>query len=326
MKKIITILLLVLSNIAFCQSEVIEIEYEVNLTDPLTGLKKIHPYMDIDWQFNVKFDSSNVKIWRKFTDDFYETRIINKNNKEVLLLKSESKNKYTFYVSTSTMLNMDMSSNYGDTSIIITDEHKDILGYDCYKVEMDFGGQANALLWVTDSLTPGVIIPETPLSMEAAALEYRFESPTQISEFKAKDVAHKSETIDNTSIPDEYLLIVPVSVFELNNETENDSGEFDFVQYPKYPNGKAQLHLNIRKLCSLHKKNKNDDLLDFNVAFISFTVKKDGTLENIHIQGVKNENEMDDIMKFLSKSIFTPGIVKGEKVNSAVKFSVSLDE
>ncbi len=325
MKKIFTILLLGLSNIIFCQSEVIEIEYEVDLTDPLTGLKKSNPYMTIDWQFNVKYDSANVKIWRKFADDFYETRIINKNNKEVLLLKSESKNKYTFYVSTSTMLNMDMSSNNGDTSITITDEHKNILGYDCYKVEMDFGGQANAILWITDSLTTGVIIPETPLSLEAIALEYRFEDPSQISEFKAKSVNHISETINNTSIPDEYLLIVPVSVFDLNDQTLDDLSEFNFIQYPKYPNGKAQLHFDIRELCSLPKKNK-DDLFDFNMAFISFTVKKDGVLDNIQIEGISNEKEMQKVLKFLSMSTFTPGMVKGEMVNSSVQFSVSLSE
>src|SRR5690554_6136274 len=116
MKIIIIILLLWFSNITFSQSEVIEIEYDVDLTDPLTGLKESNPYMGIDWQFNVKFDSANVKIWRKFTDDSYETRIINKNNNTVLLLKSEFKNKYSFYASTSTILNMDMSSNYGDTT------------------------------------------------------------------------------------------------------------------------------------------------------------------------------------------------------------------
>ena len=325
MKKIITILLLGLSNIAFCQSEVIEIEYEVDLTDPLTGLKNSNPYMEIDWQFNVKFDSANVKIWRKFADDFYETRIINKNNKEVLLLKSESKNKYTFYVSKSTMLNMDMSSNYGDTSITITDEHKNILGYDCYKVEMDFGGQANAILWVTDSLKTGIILPETPLTMEVTALEYRLEDPSQISEFKAKSVKHITETINNTSIPDEYLLIVPVSVFNLNDQIVDDLSEFDFVQYPKYPNGKTQLHFDIRKLCSLTKKNK-DDLFDFNMAFISFTVKKDGVLDNIRIEGISDEKEMQKVLKFLSMSTFIPGNVKGENVNSSVQFSVSLNE
>jgi hypothetical protein len=325
MKKIIAILLLGLSNIAFCQSDVIEIEYDVDLTDPLTGLKNSNPYMKIDWQFNVKFDSANVKIWRKFNDDFYETRIINKNNKEVLLLKSESKNKYTFYSSTSTMLNMDMSSNYGDTSITITDEHKNILGYDCYKVEMDFGGQANAILWVTDSLKTGIILPETPLTMEVTALEYRLEDPSQISEFKAKSVKHITETINNTSIPDEYLLIVPVSVFDLNDQIVDDLSEFDFVQYPKYPNGKAQLHFDIRKLCSLTKKNK-DDLFDFNMAFISFTVKKDGTLDNIRIEGISDEKQKQKVLKFLSMSTFIPGNVKGENVNSSVQFSVSLNE
>lgn len=325
MKKLITLFLLGLSTIAFCQSEVIEIEYEVDLTDPLTGLKNSNPYMKIDWQFNVKYDSANVKIYRKFTDDFYETRIINKNNKEVLLLKSESKNKYTFYVSTSTMLNMDMSSNYGDTSITITDEHKNILGYDCYKVEMDFGGQVNAILWVTDSLKTGVILPETPLTLEVTALEYRLEDPTQISEFKAKSVKHISETINNTSIPDEYLLIVPVSVFDLNDQAEDDFSEFDFVQYPKYPNGKAQLHFDIRELCSLSKKSE-DNLFDFNMAFISFTVKKDGTLDNFRIEGISDEKEMQKVLKFLSMSTFIPGNVKGENVNSSVQFSVSLNE
>lgn len=325
MKKIITILLLGLSNIAFCQSDVIEIEYDVDLTDPLTGIKNSNPYMKIDWQFNVKFDTANVKIWRKFTDDFYETRIINKNNKEVLLLKSEAKNKYTFYSSTSAMLNMDMSSNYGDTSITITDEHKNILGYDCYKVEMDFGGQANAILWVTDSLKTGIILPETPLTMEVTALEYRLENPTQISEFKAKSVKHVTETINNTSIPDEYLLIVPVSVFDLNDQLVDDLSEFDFVQYPKYPNGKTQLHFDFRKLCSLTKKNK-DDLFDFNMAFISFTVTKDGTLDNIRIEGISDEKEMHKVLKFMSMSTFIPGNLKGENVNSFVQFSVSLNE
>ncbi len=325
MKKIFTILLLGLSNIVFCQSEVIEIEYKVDLIDPFTGLKNSNPYMNVDWQFNVKYDSSNVNIYRKFADDFYETRIINKNKKEVLLLKSESKNKYTFYVSTSTMLNMDMSSNYGDTSITITDEHKNILGYDCYKVEMDFGSQANAILWVTDSLKSGVILPGTPLTLEATALEYRFEDPSQISEFKATAVKRIAETINNTSIPDEYLLIVPVSVFDLNDQTVDDLSEFDFVHYPKYPTGKAQLHLDIRELCSLTKKNK-DDLFDFNMAFISCTVKKDGTLENIRIEGISDEKEMQKVLKFLSMSTFTPGIVKGEMVNSSVQFSVSLSE
>jgi hypothetical protein len=325
MKKIVTILLLGLSNLVFCQSEVIEIEYEVDLTDPLTGLKNSNPYMEIDWQFNVKYDSANVKIWRKFSDDFYEERIIDKNKEEVLLLKCEAKNKYAFYTSTYTMLNMDMSSNYGDTSITLTGERKNILGYDCYKVVMDFGGQANAIIWVTDSLKTGIILPETPLTMEVTALEYRLEDPSQITEFKAKYVKRIAETIDNTSIPDEFLLIVPISVFDLNDQTEDDLSEFDFVQYPKYPNGKAQLHLDIRKLCSLSKKN-NDDLFDFNMAFISFTVKKNGALDNIRIEGISNEEEMKKVLKFLSMSSFTPGIVKEEMVNSSVQISVSLDE
>lgn len=325
MKKIVAILLLGLSNLVFCQSPVIEIEYDVDLTDPFTGLKNSNPYMKIDWQFNVKYDSANVKIWRKFSDDYYEERIIDKNKEEVLLLKSEAKNKYTFYTSPNTMLNMDMSSNYGDTSIIITGERKNILGYDCYKVVMDFGGQASAILWVTDSLKTGIILPETPLTMEVTALEYRFEGPTRISEFKAKYVNRITEIINSTSIPDEYLLIVPVSRFDLNDQTEDELSVFDFVQYPEYPQGTAQLHFDIRALCSLSKKNK-DDLFDFNMAFISFTVKKDGALDNIRVEGISNEKEMQKVLKFLSMSTFTPGMIKGEMVNSSVQFSVSLNK
>ncbi len=325
MKKIITIFIFGLSNLVLSQSEVIEIEYEIELTDPFTGSKSSISDMEVDWQFNVKYDSENVRIWRKFADEFYEERIIAKNKDEVLLLKSEAENKYAFYTSTCEMLIMDRSSNYGDTSILITSERKNVLGYDCYKVIMDFGGQAKATLWLTDSLKIGSVLPATPLSMEVVALEYRLEEPSLISEFKAKYVKRITDTINNTSIPDPYLLIVPVSVFDLTDSSEDDLSQFDFVQYPKYPNGKVQLHSDIRALCSLSKMNE-DDLFDYNMAFISFTVKKDGALENIQIKGMSNRTEMQKVLNFLSMSTFTPGIVKGEAVNSSVHFSVSLNE
>ena len=325
MKKIITLLLIALSNLCFAQSNVIEIDYSIDFFDPFSGDKNQTVYGEkIDWEFNVKFDSTTVKIWRKFMDDFYEERIINKPKEEVLLLKCEAENKYTFYTSTSSMLGMDMSSNYGDTTITITDEHKEILGYDCYKILMDFGGQANAELWVTDEIKAGVIVPETPMTLDKIALEYRFDNQTYVSEFKATHVKRVVETINDTSIPDDYFLNVPISVFDIDNVFEADSSEFDFVQYPNYSKGKAQLHEDIRELCSLTKKSE-DLLVAFEMAFIQFKVKKDGSLTDIRIDGIRNKKEAAKVMKLLTNSIFIPAMVKGQKVNSSVLFTVSLN-
>lgn len=325
MKSIISLIIVSLLNFSFSQSEITVIDYQIEIIDSLTGLKYHNPFIKMNPQFTVKYDSNTVKIWRKHSEGSFEQRIIDKNKNEVLYLASDAGQKHVSYVSTSDILNIDMSHNYGDTVIKTTNEHKNILGYDCYKIEMNLGNQASAILWVTNEIKTGIIIPETPMSLEYIALEYVFSDPSLIYEFKAKSVKKITENISDTSIPDDYSLTTPVSEFDVSDDLIEVSNDFEFVHYPKYEKGKGQLHQNIRDLCSLFPKDEEDPL-NFNVAFIKFNVNKDGSVTNILVEGINNKKEKENIIQFLTESLFIPGEIKSEKVNASVTLMVSLDE
>ena len=325
MKGLLPILLITLSTFSIGQTNGKVIEYEVELTDPMTGLVNQSPYWDYDLQFYVKYDSVNVVIWKKHSEHIFEKRIINKVKDEVLLLASEGKNKYTFYYTIATMKSYDRMTLYGDTIIKITDERKEILGYECKKIEMSFGKQASATLWVTDSLNTGLVVPNTPLTYKSVALEYIFETPSDIYKYTATEIKDINESIDDTSIPNEYLLVVPHDKFNLDRSPNKDKKRFEFVKYPKYSKGKEKLHEEIRSICTLTKTTGNDEF-NFNVAYISLTINKDSTIENIKVEGISDEKEVEEIISFLSKTTFIPAEVKGEKVNSSIQFSVNLNE
>lgn len=306
------------------QINIKSIDYEVELIDPLTGVKPEIPGVGIDWEFEVFFNDSIVGLKRKFALNYSERRIINKNQNEVLYMLGSSQDSTFFFTTISKMLDMDMSSNYGETIISVTKERKNILGFDCNKIEMNFGEQAKAVLWVTEKIFSRVIIPETPFASKYVALECIFEDPGLTVVYKAKKIEETVISKEWYSILKGYKLIVPVSEFDVSGLFPRDGQDFSFVHYPSYPKGKEQFHEDIRSLCKLKPK-VDDPIGEFYDVYINFTVNTDGTLSRIKISGI-DDNEYEKVQKMLLNTKLNPANVKGEKVMSNVTVSVNLNK
>lgn len=324
MKRITLIVLLLVTFSLQSQISVKYIEYEIELIDPLTGGKPYSPGANIDWKFEVFFNDSILSMQRQFSSKSSEKRVINRNQNEVLYMLHSNKDNSFFFTTIPEMLNMDMSSNYGDTVIKTTREKKNILGFDCNRIEMNFGDQATAIFWVTESLSAGTIIPGTPLSSKYIALEYEFEDPNLKVIYKAKRIEDVVISKEYYSILEEYKLIVPVSEFDVSGLFPKESSEFSFIHYPMYQKGLKQFHEDIRALCKLEPKVK-DPIGNFHDAYISFTVNKDGTLGDIKISGI-DDQEIVKVREMLGSLKFIPADVKGGKVASDVTITVNLNK
>ena len=57
MKSIISLIIVSLLNFTFSQSEITFIDYQIEIIDSSTGLKYHNPFIKMDPQFTVKYDS-----------------------------------------------------------------------------------------------------------------------------------------------------------------------------------------------------------------------------------------------------------------------------
>lgn len=326
MKTLATIILLIAPFLSYSQSRSIHIQYEVELIDPRTELKSFDSFGNgIDRQFEVTYDNETVNLFNQFSKNSNEWRSINKIANEVTYLYAERQDSTLFYTDIETMMSMDMSSHFEDTTINATRNHKYILGYKCYKIEMSFGlNDQTVEMWLTDKLNCGVIFPGTPLCSELVALEYTLKEYDKTTIYKAKSVDITQDKVQPLTILDGYKLIVPISEFDVSGLFEKDTSEFSFIEYPKYGKGVEQLHKDIRSLCKLRPKVK-DPIGQFTNMYIDFTVTKEGKLTDIEIS-LANEEEKIAVLKFLNSIQLTPAVVKGEKVNSNISLMVNLNK
>lgn len=307
----------------FGQSNSVSITYEVNMLDPETGEVSFLG-QSIEHSFEIRYDSKVVFVYNQFNKNYLEQRFINKTDNEVMYMVSNKNDSSVFFMDIETMEQMDMSSHFSDTVITITNDYKEILGFNCNKIIYNFGDQATTELWVTKSLSSGVILPGSPLSTEYIALECKIQEPGVITVYKAKTVETISDTIIFPEIPEGYKLLVPVSKFDVSGVFEDEESDFAFVRYPSYPKGKKILHDEILSRCPRNLKTQSL-LSEMSFANITFTITSDGTLSDIKISGI-DKIASEKVTEYLNTLIFEPGSVKGEKVSSFVTLIVNLNK
>jgi len=207
------------------------------------------------------------------------------------------------------------------TTITVTQEYKDILGYKCQKSIIKHGNQGVVEVWLTDKIKTGIIYPWTPLTFDKVALEYEIKIlGTTERKYIIKSIS--DDKIDTKEfehiVPDAYFLVVPVSVFSIDSfwakkYTENT---FQSFTYPYFKDGhQSSVQFLKEELYKIVPKKKETDIS------IDFVVNKDSTISDIkvRINHQSDDNRIEAVKKFLqSIKSWVPAKVKGKAVKSKV--------
>ena len=177
------------------------------------------------WEFEVFFNPENAVIIEKYAHGAGQKYIYNKTENEILGLIDDAaflgikKDSYFIYYSEEELIKEELSSNYGDTIIINTQEYKEILGYKCRKSIIKHGNQVTVEMWTTNKIKPGIIYPWTPLVLQNLALEYELKKFGQTKrKYVVKSINDEKLISENFihKVPDKYYLVVPASVYSLS--------------------------------------------------------------------------------------------------------------
>ncbi|GEL10318.1 hypothetical protein SAMN05192550_0650 [Flavobacterium glycines] len=323
MKKTILLTLILIS--ISCKRDNFHIENKELNSGHLIYTSKI---LGIPFDFDVKFDDQNVRIYEDLLFTTSKITIVNKKISEVLHLNSrfalnqKLKESHFFYSSIKQMELLQMGSAYGDTIITKTNNYKNILGYKCREIIMNLGEQVKISLWTTDKIKTGIVFPNTPLTFDnETALEYEMKilgSTKRYYKIKSIENIVKNDKDFQHKIPDEYKLIVPISVFSLDTiwNKNKDEKKLKSFQYPNFIGGnkntKKYFHTVLPKLI---KGNY------FSCSLL-FTVNKLGRIEDLKISRDINKDE-EIIRNELKNTKWIPAKVYGTPVNSEVRIYYS---
>lgn len=279
------------------------------------------------WELEILFDQDNAVIKEKYARGAGRKYIYDKKSNEILELIDDAsslginKNNYFIYYMPEELVRQALSSNYGDTTISVTQEFKDILGYKCQKSIIKHGDQVTVEVWLTDKIKPGIIYPWTPLTFDKIALEYEIKIlGTTDRKYEVKSIL--DEKIDKKEfehiVPDPYYLVIPASVFSIDSmwSKEYQESTFKSFSYPYFKDGR-QTTLEFVKdgLYKIVPKN-----VETNIS-IDFFVNKDGTISDIEIRinYHTDDKRIEEVKKFIqTMKTWTPAKVKGQSVKSKV--------
>jgi hypothetical protein len=242
------------------------------------------------WELEILFDQDNAVIKEKYARGAGRKYIYDKKSNEILGLIDDAsslginKDNYFIYYTPEELVRQALSSNYGDTTIKVTQEFKDILGYKCQKSIIKHGNQVIVEVWLTDKIKPGIIYPWTPLTFDKIALEYEIKIlGTTDRKYKIKSIS--DEKIDKKEfehiVLDPYYLVIPAYVFSIDSLWTKDYEEnkFQSFTYPYFKDGRESTIKFVKdELYQIVPKDKETDIS------IDFFVNKDGTISDIEIR------------------------------------------
>jgi hypothetical protein len=280
-----------------------------------------------NWELEILYDQNNVVIKEKFARGAGKKYIYDKQSKEILGLIDDAsslginKDNYFIYFTPEELVREALSSNYGDTSITMTQEFKDILGFKCQKTIIKHGDQVTVEVWLTDKIKPGIIYPWTPLTFDKIALEYEIKIlGTTDRKYEVKSIS--DEKIDKKEfehiVPDLYYLVIPAYVFSIDSMWTKDFIEntFQSYTYPYIEDGRqATIEFMKNEVYKIVPKDNETKIS------IDFFVNKDGTIGDIDasINYQTDDKRIEGITTFIkSMKPWTPAKVKGKPVKSKV--------
>ena len=278
------------------------------------------------WEFEILFDQDNAVIKEKYAFGAGKKYIYDKKSNEILGLIDDAallgvkKDSYFIYRTLEELIRQELSCNYGETTITMTQEFKNILGYKCQKSIIKHGEQVTVEVWLTDKIKTGIIYPWTPLTFDKTALEYEMKIlGTTNRRYRIKSIS--DEKIDRKEfehiVPDPYYLVIPASVFSIDSmwSKEYKENTFKAFTYPYFKDGREATIEFIKE--GLYKIVPKDTK---NIT-IEFFVNKDGSISDIEIRinYRRDDRRIEEIKKFIqTMKIWTPVKVKGQPVKSKV--------
>jgi hypothetical protein len=279
------------------------------------------------WELEILFDQDNAVIKEKYARGAGRKYIYDKKSNEILGLFDDvavfgtSRDNYFIYYTPEELIRQALSSNYGDTTITVTQEFKDILGYKCQKSIIKHGNQVTVEVWLTDKIKSGVIYPWTPLTFEKIALEYEIKIlGTTDRKYKVKSIS--DEKVDKKefehNVPDPYYLVIPASVFSIDSlwSKEYKENTFKSFTYPYFKDGRqATIEFVKDELYKIVPKDIKTKIS------IDFYVNKDGAISDIEIRinYHTDDKRIEEVKKFIqTMKTWTPAKVKGQSVKSKV--------
>ncbi len=324
MKPFLALFLSILSVPVFGQkSAVRHIEYDISIDDP----DSIFSRPDQPWHFVVDYDERYVRLNIQ-KGNAGQIRIIDKKEGIVLYFIRNSFEDST--VRCTTLQEMSLNDMYDtegsetrDTVFMKYHKSQNILGFECSLKEMKFEKPAYQQVWVSDKLSCGVIIPETPLCLKNIALEYVMQSEFGKVTYKATTVSELDATVLSMDILEGYDLVVPSYVFEPNNP-ENTPNEKEVSQliYPKYL--KSEFDLGKDFLLYHGWDLKQVEKMDSDYAEVQFEIDDKGKIRNIEFnedfEKIKTTNKRK-ILEFLETCEFSSGSIYGIPVDSHVYYA-----
>jgi hypothetical protein len=279
------------------------------------------------WELEILFDQDNAVLKERYARGAGRKYIYDKKSNEILGLIDDvtslgiNKDSYFIYYTPEELVRQALSCNYGDTTISVTKEFKDILGYKCQKSVIKHGDQVIVDVWLTDKIKPGIIYPWTPLTFDKIALEYEIKIlGTTDRKYKIKSIS--DEKIDKKEfehiVPDPYYLVIPASVFSIDSMWTKEYQENTFKSF-SYPHFKDVRQATLEFVKNgLYKIVPKD--AETNIS-IDFFVNKDGTISDIEVKinHHTDDKRIEDVKKFIqSMKMWTAAMVKGQSVKSKV--------
>lgn len=279
------------------------------------------------WELEILFDQNNAVIKEKYARGAAKKYIYDKLSNEILGLIDDAsslrinKDSYFIYYTPEELISQELSSNYGNTTITVTKEFKDILGYKCQKSIIKHGDQVTVVVWLTDKIKLGIIYPWTPLTFDKIALEYEIKILGKTDrKYIVKSIS--DEKIDKKefehSVPENYYLVLPASVFSIDSMWSNEYkvNAFKSLDYSYFKANRLEtLEFLKNGLYKIVPKNKETNIT------ITFFINKDGTISDIEININYNTDDkrIEEVKKFIqSMKIWTPAKVKEQSVKSKV--------
>lgn len=285
-----------------------------------------------NWELEILFNQENSVIKEKYARSAGRKYIHDKTTNEILGIYDDvaifgtAKEQYIIYHTPDELIKLALSSNYGDTTVIKTQEFKKILGYKCQKSIISHGEQVTVEVWLTDKIKPGIIYPWSPLTFNQVALEYELKILGK-TDLKYVIKSISGEPIDASEfehvVPEDYYLVVPLSQLSLDSMWSKsfEENKFQSFSYPYYGRGREST---IEFL-----KSELSDFIDTvgkkNTIQIAFYVNKNGSLSDIEVSidySKKDEriSEIKTIIESMPKWI--PAKVKGKSVKSKVGIAI----
>jgi Domain of unknown function (DUF4412) len=279
------------------------------------------------WELEILFNEENAVIREQFARGAANKYIYDKKSNEIMGLIDEvvflgiKKGSYIIYYTPERLIQVELSSHYGDTLITKTQNFKDIMGYKCQKSIIKHGEQATVEVWTTDKIKSGIIYPWTPLTYESIALEYEFKINGRIDRrYIIKSISDKK--IDPSEFEhialEKYHLIVPASVYSIRSNWAKDFQEnpYNSFTYPFYDTGRQStidfIYAGLSNIIQLNEE------IDINIKII---VNDEGSVDDVDvsINYSRRDERIEAIEMFIrSMNKWTPAKVKGKPVRSEV--------